>query len=176
LKAREKILKTADRLFYQNGIRAVGVDTIVSEAGIAKATLYNHFPSKNDLIIGYLDSMNCKISGDLDKGCITLADFFKNFFDYLNNNEELHCPFISAMSEFTNENDEVRKAAVNYKKKSFEFLKNMAEKENLKNPEEVANQLMMIQNGVTIQRQIFGKDYDTKPVMNLVNTIINSYK
>src|ERR1700682_2435325 len=50
----DRILETADRLFYGQGIRAVGVETIAAEAGISKRTLYNHFPSKDALIVGYL--------------------------------------------------------------------------------------------------------------------------
>src|SRR6266481_9586237 len=52
---KERILETADRLFYLQGIRAVGVDTIAAETGISKRTLYNHFPSKNELISAYLE-------------------------------------------------------------------------------------------------------------------------
>ncbi len=51
---KEKIFQTASRLFYQNGYRAVGVDTIAAESGIGKMTLYRHFPSKDDLIVAYL--------------------------------------------------------------------------------------------------------------------------
>src|SRR5271168_2947929 len=51
---KERILQTADRLFYGQGIRAMGVDTIAAEIGISKRTLYNHFPSKNALIVAYL--------------------------------------------------------------------------------------------------------------------------
>ncbi len=43
----ERILATADKLFYTQGIRAVGVDTIAAEAGVSKRTLYNHYPSKD---------------------------------------------------------------------------------------------------------------------------------
>ena len=50
----ERILETADRLFYGQGIRAMGVDTIAAEIGISKRTLYNHFPSKDALIVAYL--------------------------------------------------------------------------------------------------------------------------
>jgi AcrR family transcriptional regulator len=52
---KERILETADRLFYLQGIRAVGVDTIAAEIGISKRTLYNHFPSKDALTAAYLE-------------------------------------------------------------------------------------------------------------------------
>ena len=49
-----RILETADRLFYREGIRAVGIDRVIAEAEVAKATLYAHFPSKDDLILAVL--------------------------------------------------------------------------------------------------------------------------
>lgn len=52
---KERILKIADKLFYLQGIRAIGVDTIAAEIGISKRTLYNHFPSKDALIAAYLE-------------------------------------------------------------------------------------------------------------------------
>lgn len=54
-KARQRILETADRLFYEDGFRAVGIDRIIAEARVAKATLYVHFPSKDDLILAVLE-------------------------------------------------------------------------------------------------------------------------
>lgn len=53
-KARQRILETADRLFYEVGFRAVGIDRIIAESGVAKATLYAHFASKDDLILAVL--------------------------------------------------------------------------------------------------------------------------
>jgi len=53
--ARQRLLETASALFYQEGIRAIGVDTIVERSGVGKATLYRHFPSKDDLIAAYLE-------------------------------------------------------------------------------------------------------------------------
>ena len=51
----ERILKVADKLFYQDGIRAVGVDRLISESGVAKASFYRAFPSKDDLVAAWLD-------------------------------------------------------------------------------------------------------------------------
>src|SRR5574341_596003 len=51
---KDKLFQTAARLFYQQGYRAVGVDTIAAESGIGKMTLYRHYPSKDDLIEAFL--------------------------------------------------------------------------------------------------------------------------
>ena len=51
---RAQILKVTDRLFYEQGIRAIGVNAIAAEAGISKKTLYQHFASKDDLTVAYL--------------------------------------------------------------------------------------------------------------------------
>jgi AcrR family transcriptional regulator len=53
--ARQRILDTAYELFARRGIRAVGVDEVIERAGVAKATLYRHFPSKDDLVVAFLD-------------------------------------------------------------------------------------------------------------------------
>jgi AcrR family transcriptional regulator len=50
----ERILAAADKLFYEQGIRAVGVDTIAAQAGVSKRTLYNYYPTKDGLIAAYL--------------------------------------------------------------------------------------------------------------------------
>jgi len=52
--ARERLVEVASRLFYSEGIRAVGVDRVIAEAGVAKATLYAHFASKDELVAAYL--------------------------------------------------------------------------------------------------------------------------
>ena len=67
---RQRILQTATKLFYAHGIQAVGVDRIVAEAKIAKMTLYNYFPSKDDLVEEYL-----KTSAD---------NWLKKYHQYLN--------------------------------------------------------------------------------------------
>src|SRR3954469_18328712 len=56
--ARDRVLETAAELFYRDGIRAVGVDTIITRSGVAKMSLYRNFPSKDDLIVAFLQVRN----------------------------------------------------------------------------------------------------------------------
>src|SRR4051812_10111022 len=64
--ARERILLTADRLFYNEGIHAVGIQRVVQEAGVTRVTLYRHFPSKDDLVAAYLDRRGEYDHGQVD--------------------------------------------------------------------------------------------------------------
>ncbi|MFK4082820.1 TetR/AcrR family transcriptional regulator [Kribbella sp. NPDC020789] len=56
--ARSRLLETATRIFYTEGIHAVGIDRIVAEAKVTRATLYRHFPSKEELVVAYLDAVH----------------------------------------------------------------------------------------------------------------------
>lgn len=101
--ARERILLTAHDLFYQEGIRATGIDRIIAEASVTKVTFYRHFPSKNDLIYAFLEYRHQvwmtwftdalkRHGGDLNALISTLAEWFQsgNFRG---------CAFINAAGE-----------------------------------------------------------------------------
>src|SRR5437868_15517548 len=58
--ARERILETAEALFYREGTRAVGIDTIIEKSGVAKMSLYRSFSSKDDLVAAYLEMRSAR--------------------------------------------------------------------------------------------------------------------
>ncbi|MEU8819912.1 TetR family transcriptional regulator [Actinoplanes sp. NPDC048796] len=66
--ARQRLLSTASQIFYADGIHAVGVDRIIAEAKVTRATFYRHFPSKDDLVVTYLREVH-----QMDRGAITAA-------------------------------------------------------------------------------------------------------
>ena len=72
--ARERILDTAFSLFYARGIRAVGVDLIIAESGVAKATFYKHFPAKDDLVVAYLDKVDGVWTGSCTQAAAAAGD------------------------------------------------------------------------------------------------------
>ena len=105
--ARDRILETAFRLFYARGLRAVGVDTIIAESGVAKATFYKHFPAKDDLIIAYLDRVDEVWTGQLHAAAAAAgpapADQLVGLFDALGSacrrDGYRGCGFINAAAE-----------------------------------------------------------------------------
>lgn len=64
--ARDRLLGTASRLFYTEGLHSVGIDRIVAEARVTRATLYRHFPGKDDLVVAYLTGADTVIRGQVD--------------------------------------------------------------------------------------------------------------
>ena len=88
---RELIINTASDLFYQNGYNLTGINEIIAEAGIAKATLYSHFKSKEELCIAYLDARNQELKKGIDEFCsqkskgnarlIGILEFLVQFFE-----------------------------------------------------------------------------------------------
>ena len=72
--ARQRILDTAFRLFYARGLRAVGVDLLIAESGVAKATFYKYFPGKDDLVLAYLDRVDEVWTGQLQAAAAAGGD------------------------------------------------------------------------------------------------------
>ncbi|NQV24896.1 MAG: TetR/AcrR family transcriptional regulator, partial [Rhodopirellula sp.] len=105
--ARERIVEAADRLFYAEGIRAVGIDRIIAEAGVAKMSLYNHFSSKDDLVLAVLQFRDEKITRyfestiqkHVDDGSDRLNAFFSALKGWFESKGFRGCAFINAVVE-----------------------------------------------------------------------------
>ncbi len=82
---RDRLLDTADRLFYKEGIRAVGIDRVLDEAGAAKASLYSHFGSKDDLVAAYIEGRVLQ-SREVIEGYLApypMEERARRFFDWV---------------------------------------------------------------------------------------------
>ena len=114
---RAHILKVADRLFYEQGIRAIGVNAIAAEAGISKKTLYQHFPSKDDLIVAYLQVRFRPLPEASSKPPAQqiLANLEWVARSLAGAEDFRGCAFLNAIAELGSENGEARYLAVRYK-------------------------------------------------------------
>jgi AcrR family transcriptional regulator len=101
--ARERILLTAHDLFYRQGIRSTGIDTVIARAGVTKVTFYRHFKSKNDLIVAYLEYRHERwmrwFTAALQRHGGTLQALVPTMAEWFRSPEYRGCAFINGVSE-----------------------------------------------------------------------------
>ena len=148
---KERILETADRLFYLQGIRAIGVDTIAAEIGISKRTLYNHFPSKDALIAAYLERRFVQPRPS-DK---PPAEQILATFDALERRfaakDFRGCPFVNAVAELGAQDQSVRKIAIAFKESRRLWFRDLLLQLGVKDAEGLATQLAVLIDGCIAQ-------------------------
>jgi AcrR family transcriptional regulator len=144
---RERILETADRLFYDQGIRAVGVDTVAAEIGISKRTLYNYFPSKDELIVAYLQRrLRPTPPSDLPP-----AEQILGNFERLERTFSIGvfrgCPFVNAVAEIKQSSHAANKVAFAFKEQRRLWFRDLLVKLDVKDPDTLALQLQILADG-----------------------------
>jgi AcrR family transcriptional regulator len=129
----ERVLATASRLFYAHGVRAVGVEWIVAESGVAKTSLYRHFHTKDDLIAAFLeredrefwaqwDEVVSAVEGDPIRELMALLDWIGQ---RVSRSGYRGCPQINVAAEFSDVDHSARKIRARHKATMFERLKTL---------------------------------------------------
>jgi AcrR family transcriptional regulator len=160
--ARERILETAARLFLRDGFRAVGVDTIVAEAGVAKMTLYAHFPSKDDLIVAYLERANQQFwawlegASGADGPRAKLLAMFDAVGRQADSPQCLGCTFQGTAAEFPDPEHPGHRVALAHKQAVLARLRGLAEDAGLRAPADLAQQLLLLMDGAWVAARMFG--------------------
>jgi len=152
--ARQRILSTATGLFYARGLRAVGVDTIIAESGVAKATFYKHFPAKDDLIIAHLDVVDEVWTGQLHDAAWAAgpepADQLVGLFDALDTacrrDGYRGCGFINAAAEAP-AGTPVHDRTIAHKRAVLSWMTELAQQARADNPGRLARSLSLLLDG-----------------------------
>lgn len=143
----QRILATADRLFYGQGIRAVGVDTIAAEVGISKRTLYNHFPSKDDLIVAYLSArLNPARPSDRPPVEQILGNFDR-LERTIGTSVFRGCPFVNAVAELKQPAHAANRIALAFKEERRKSLRALLVELGADNPDALSLQLQLLIDG-----------------------------
>ena len=132
---RERILETAYDLFSRRGTRAVGVDTIIAESGVAKMTLYRHFASKDELVLAFMDAREQRWTHDwveaesarraTDPAARLLA-IFDLFDEWFRRDDFEGCSFINVLLEIDDRNHMLNVAAAQHLATIRAFLRSLA--------------------------------------------------
>ena len=148
---KERILETADRLFYLKGIRAIGVDTIAAEIGISKRTLYNHFPSKDALISAYLERRFVQPRPSDKPPVEQILGTFDSLERRFSAKDFRGCPFVNAVAELGTESKSVRRIAVAFKESRRLWFRDLLVQIGAPDPEGLATQLVLLVDGSIAQ-------------------------
>jgi AcrR family transcriptional regulator len=148
---KERILATADRLFYLQGIRAVGVDTIAAEIGISKRTLYNHFPSKDELISAYLKRRFVQPRTSDKSPVDQILGTFDSLERRFASNDFRGCPFVNAVAELGAENRAVKKIAIAFKESRRVWFRDLLMQLGVADADGLATQLTLLVDGSIAQ-------------------------
>jgi AcrR family transcriptional regulator len=162
--ARQRILETADRLFYQEGVRAVGIDRIIAEAGVAKMTLYTHFPSKDELILavlkhreqGVLEFFRSAMERHGKKTKSPLRAFFAALKEWFESPGFRGCAFQNAAVELADTSHPGTKFVREHKQRFGEFLNGLVEEAVGKAGAKVAPAVNLLVEGAVVTAVIQG--------------------
>src|ERR1700737_2650685 len=148
---KERILETADKLFYLQGIRAIGVDTIAAEVGISKRTLYNHFPSKDALISAYLARRFVQPRPSDKPPAEQILGTFDSLERRFSARDFRGCPFVNAVAELGAEDQSVRKIATAFKESRRLWFRDLLLQLKVANADDLATQLTLLVDGSIAQ-------------------------
>ena len=163
---RERILQAARELFYRDGIRAVGVETIAAAAGTNKMTLYRHFTSKDELVAAYLQGLADEGDALLEEGRrrhpgdadAQLRYLLKRVSQFADEYSGRGCAFANAAVELAERAHPARRVIEAHKKRNRERLIALCREAGYTKPEQIADELFLLVEGARSSLQSVGRE------------------
>ncbi|WP_405012447.1 TetR/AcrR family transcriptional regulator [Kitasatospora sp. NBC_01539] len=156
--ARERLLTAADRLFYEEGIRAVGIERILSDSGVGRASFYRHFPGKDDLVVEVLRRRDAAwrawLADTVDTSPRPPGDLPLALFDGLAQRfaaaDFRGCAFINTMVEEADPQSPAHRVAAEHKQKVVDYLDTLLAAAGYRGHLDLARQLALLGDGAII--------------------------
>ena len=157
--ARERILSTAYRLFCRHGIRAVGIDLILAESGVAKMSIYRHFRSKDALVLAVLerresswsqDWLQAEVNRRATTGAERLLAIFDVFDEWFRRRDFEGCFFVKVLLEFDDRKHPLHKASREHMANVRSFLASLAADAGIDDPAALAHEWQILMEGSII--------------------------
>ena len=164
---RQRLIDAGFELFSRQGFGAVGLDSVLREVGVSKQTFYNHFESRDDLVLEvlrYRDEWEMgvwrerlrRLAGECPRARLhALFDVLAAYFD---DPEFRGCIFITAAAEFVNPDDPAHRVAAAHVRALQQFVRELGEACGAEDPQHLAEQLVMLIEGAIVLRHVTGND------------------
>lgn len=179
---RSHVLRVAGDLFYLRGIRATGVDLVAAEAGVAPTTLYRLFASKDDLVGAYVEradlEFRAQFTAAVEGAGPDPRDQILAVFDIvlgeLSSDTFRGCKFLISMAEFPEPELPAHHNALVAKSWTRERMRELTDKLEVEDPDALADQLMLVFEGLHASGQSFGPDGPAKRGRGLAEALLTS--
>ncbi len=153
---RERLLDAANELFYAEGVQSVGIDRVIARAGVAKASLYSTFGSKEALVRAYLERRHEVVVGRLRAAAAEVEDPVERLLAVFDAHAALFlrsgfrgCAFVAAAAEAPTEG-QIAEATAEYRQEVRSLFVELATEAGIADPEQLADQLRLIYDGSSI--------------------------
>ena len=184
LSPRDRILEVASELFYQHGIRSVGIDTIIAQSDVAKMTFYKHFKSKDLLVLEFLTRRDEAWRTWFESAVQRLAPNPKNrplaIFDALeqrfSNKTFRGCAFINTMIEMADADHIAHQAAAEHKRKVLQIFRALLSEAGVKKSEELAKAFLLLMDGAIVTAVREGKPGSAKAAKKIAAILLSTYQ
>jgi AcrR family transcriptional regulator len=173
---RERILEAADRLFYTEGVRATGTEKIMSVSEVAKATFYRHFPSKDDLVIAYLEYRDRSFFECLDSPAPPedIHEALARIERVINRPDIIGCPFLRIASEYPDTAHPFHRVAIEHENKFLAYLISLLEPFAIDKRAAAAALLSVVDGGLTT-RMLYGTSKEI-PILSPAEAVLKSFQ
>lgn len=152
--ARTRVLDTATRLFYAEGIHTVGVDRVIAEAAVAKATFYHHFKSKEDLVLAYLtteyERQKAMLGGAPGTGVDRIEAILAKLAEVSLGPGFRGCPFLNAAAEYADPAHPVRQVVDDYRSWYRDLMRDSLKASGRPDADRKADLLLLVRDGIAI--------------------------
>ncbi|HJY40154.1 MAG TPA: TetR/AcrR family transcriptional regulator [Steroidobacteraceae bacterium] len=181
---RDRILNTARELFYREGVRAVGVDTVVAQSGVAKTSLYRWFPSKDALIAAVIEEeAKCRWAGWDYTAAHSQPDAreqlraqLAGIAKFVSSPQYRGCPFMNVTVEFADDQHPARLVAREVMEELRRRVRALVDKIGVREPAIVTDQIVMLVDGAFSAAQVFGKDGPQQLLVTAADALIDAQK
>jgi len=168
---REELVEAAMRVFHRRGFHATSLDRVLEESGVSRMTLYNHFKSKDELIVAALRRrdeifrnrmmkfVDARADAPLER-ILAVFDYHEQWFD---EPDFCGCMFINASAEFDDPQGPVRRVAADHKIEILRYLREHCEAAGLEDPAALAEQLNILLDGAIVTAHVIGRTNGASP-------------
>jgi AcrR family transcriptional regulator len=180
--AHARLVETATELFYQEGIRAIGIDTVVARSGVSKSSLYRTFASKDDLIAAFAEEENKRfwqwwdeiVERHAGAPSQQITSLLEGIGAQIASPQFRGCPFINLATEFPNRKHPGTAIACANKREMRERLRALARALGARDPNRLANQLALLIDGAYGQAVTLGPDSLKRELVDAAKALIEA--